>query len=62
MGVKTLYQAGQSVFWPGLTKDINEPISTCPACMRYAEKNYAEPLIHDLAASKPWQALSIDNF
>ena len=63
MGVyKTLYQARQSVFWPGLTKDINELISACPACMKYTAKNCAKPLIKDLAARKPWQALSIDNF
>ena len=63
MGVnKTLYPARLSVLWPGLTKDINELISTFPACMKYAAKNCAEPLINDLAASKPWQALSIDNF
>ena len=59
---KTLYQVRQSVFWPSLTKDINEIISACSACMKYATKNCAEPLINDLATSKPWQALSIDNF
>ena len=63
MGVnKTLYQGRQSVFWPGLTKDINEKILACPACMKYAAKNCAKPLINNLATSKPWQALSIDNF
>ena len=63
MGVnKTPYQARQSVFWPGLTKDINEIISACPTCMKYAAKICAKPLINDLATSKPWQALSIDNF
>ena len=63
MGVnKTLYHARQSVFWLGLTKDINELISACPACMKYAAKNCAEPLVNDLAATKLWQALSIDNF
>ena len=30
--------------------------------MKYATKNCAEPLINDLATSKPWQALRIDNF
>ena len=63
MGVnKTLYRARQSVFWPCLTKDINEIISACPTCMKYAAKNCAEHLINDLATSKPWQALNIDNF
>ena len=64
MGVnnKTPYQARQSVFCPGLTKDINEIISACPACMKYATENCTEPLINDLATSNPWQAISIDNF
>ena len=30
--------------------------------MKYAAKNCAKPLINDLATSKLWQALSIDNF
>ena len=30
--------------------------------MKYAIKNCAKPLINDLAATKPWCALSIDNF
>ena len=30
--------------------------------MKYAAKNCAKPLINDLAATKPWQVLSIDNF
>ena len=30
--------------------------------MQYATKNCAEPLINDLATSKPWKALSIENF
>ena len=30
--------------------------------MKYVAKNHVEPLINDLAATKPWQALSIDNF
>ena len=63
MGVnKTLYRVRQSVSWPGLIKDINEIISACPACMKYAAKNCVKPLINDLATSKPWEALSIDNF
>ena len=35
---KTLYRARQSVFWPGLTKDINEIILACPASMKYVVK------------------------
>ena len=63
MGInKTLCQARQSIFWPGLSKNITDLISACPACMKYAAKNCAEPPINDLAATKPWQALSIDNF
>ena len=38
-GLTKLYRARQSVFWPGLTKDINEIILACPACMKYAAKN-----------------------
>ena len=30
--------------------------------MKYAAKNCANPLINDLAISKPWQALNINNF
>ena len=30
--------------------------------MKYAAKNCVEPLINDLDATKPWQALNNDNF
>ena len=30
---KTLCQARQCIFWPGLTKNITDLISACPACM-----------------------------
>ena len=59
---KTLLQARQSIFWPGITKEIMQLVSACPACMKYASRNSSEPLINDIAATKPWQALSIDNF
>ena len=63
MGInKTLCRARQYIFWPGLTKNITELISACHACMKYAAKNGAKPLANNLAATKPWQALSIDNF
>ena len=62
LGNKTLCQTRQFIFWPGLSKNITDLISACPASMKYAAKNCAEPLINDLAATKPWQALSIDNF
>ena len=62
MGVnKTLLWARQSIFWPGITKEIMQLVSACPACMKYASRNSSEPLINDIAATKPWQALSIDN-
>ena len=63
MGInKSLCRARYSIFWSGLTKNITDLISACLACVKYAAKNCAEPLINDLAATKPWQALSIDNF
>ena len=33
-----------------------------PCLYEVCYKNCAEPLINDLSTSKPWQALSIDNF
>ena len=63
MGVnKTLLQARQSIFWPGMTKDVTQLISSCPACIKHASRNSLEPLINEIAITKPWQALSIDNF
>ena len=59
---KTLLWARQSIFWPGMTKDITQLISSCSTCMKHASRNSSEPLINDIAATKPWQALSIDNF
>ena len=55
MGVnKTLLRARQSIFWPGITKDITQLISSCSACMKHASRNSSEPLINDIATTKPW--------
>ena len=63
MGMKkTLLWARQSIFWRGITKDITQLISSYSACIKHASRNSSEPLINDIAATKPWQALSFDNF
>jgi len=41
---KSKANARMTVFWPGMTKDIEEMVSSCEKCMTYKSKQPKEPL------------------
>lgn len=46
---KTKARASQVIYWPGMSKDIEEMISRCTICEKYSNSNIKEPLIsHDI--------------
>ena len=51
--------ARQSLYWPGLTRDIEELIRKCSICNSYSRKQQQEPL---LQPHRPWQKLGTDIF
>ena len=57
-----LRRARESLFWPGMTSDLKEYISTCEICSKYQTNNQPETLMpHDLP-ERPWEKVEIDLF
>lgn len=54
-------RAKESVWWPGLSKQIKEMVSCCPDCIRTRHQN-AEPLIPSTPPSRPWEKVATDLF
>lgn len=62
MGInKSRARARQLVWWPGISKDIENVIKRCCICVQEAI-NFREPLISKELPSRPWQQLAIDLF
>jgi len=57
--VRCRERARQSVWWPGLARQLQEFIENCTAC-RLNEKNRAEPLIPTQLPELPWQKVASD--
>ena len=54
--------ARQSLYWPGLTRDIEELIGKCSTCNSYRRKQQQESLIPHPVPHRPWQKLGADIF
>jgi hypothetical protein len=55
---KTLMNARQLYFWPGMTKDVNLMVSTCRQCTMYLPSQALEPQVATVA-SCPFNCVSI---
>ena len=53
--------ARQSVWWPGLAKQLEELIKSCPECY-HVQKQRAQPLITSVFPELPWQKVATDLF
>ena len=50
------------MFWPGITKDVEENIRHCYACTKHQNSNQKEPLLpHDIPRL-PWEKIGCDLF
>uniref|UniRef100_A0A3B1IFN4 Gypsy retrotransposon integrase-like protein 1 n=1 Tax=Astyanax mexicanus TaxID=7994 RepID=A0A3B1IFN4_ASTMX len=59
--VKCRERAKQSVWWPGLSSQIEELVLNCTACVK-ERNNTAEPLMPTKLPDRPWQKLGADLF
>ena len=59
--VKTKENAAASVWYPGITKDIELMIKTCPECAKY-RKATVEPMLGTPFPERPWQRIATDFF
>ncbi len=59
---KCQLQAKATVYWPGITKDIDELTRGCVTCNEYQNSQRYEPLMpHDIPTC-PWEKIGIDLF
>jgi len=57
---KCLDRARQSVYWPGLTRDVEEYVEKCSICSRFRNRQQKEPLLPHAIPSLPWQKVAMD--
>ena len=61
-GIRKCRERAQcSVWWPGLSKQIEDMVTTCKACCE-ERKNHSEPMIETKLPERPWQKVATDLF
>ena len=58
--VKCKSRARESLFWPGMSTQIEELISKCATCVTESKKNPKEPLMETETADRPHAIVSAD--
>ena len=54
-------RAGQTVWWPGLSSEIEDAVGKCrTCCMNQAQKT--EPMIPSTLLELPWQKVGMDQY
>ena len=59
---KTKQLARQSIFWPGMSNQIEDMISKCPTCLRHRNCNQKKTLQSHKLPSRPWERVATDLF
>ena len=54
-------RARQSVWWPGLSRQLEELVKNCPECIK-SQKQRAQPLVSSSFPDLPWQKVATDLF
>ena len=57
-----LRRAREVLFWPGMTAEIKEYISSCDTCNAYRQDQPKEPLISQPVPDRPWSRVAADLF
>ena len=58
---KCLARSRQSVWWPGIRREILEMVDKCPICYKHRSQK-AEPLLPTQFPERPWQFVGSDLF
>lgn len=57
---KCKLRARECVFWPGMTKEIEDLVNNCMACRAVQNQNCREPQIDKEVPGRPWQIVAAD--
>lgn len=55
-------RARESVYWPGLNKDIETLISKCETCQKHRSRQSKEPMVVMELPTSPWHKVGMDLF
>ena len=58
--VKCRERAQSSVWWPGITKEINNLVMSCELCRELRRTQQREPLIPTPLPERPWKRVAMD--
>ena len=50
----------ECIFWPGMSKNMKERISTCEICLSHADSQMKEPIIQHDIGETPWTKIGAD--
>lgn len=53
-------RARESLYWPGMSRDIEIMVSKCEVCEKFGKANTKEPLIPHSIPSRPFEKIGID--
>ena len=57
-----LRRAREVLYWPGMTKEIEQHISLCAICNSHPAEQAKEPLICHSIPTRPWEKIAVDLF
>ena len=53
-------RARDSVFWPGLTNQIEQRVRKCESCIKFAPSKKKEAMLSHTVPTRPWQKIASD--
>ena len=59
---KMQLRALETVFWPGINKDITKQYQSCKTCIRHSKSQQREPLQPHPTPETPWHTVATDLF
>ncbi len=59
---KTKLLARSSIFWVGMSKEIEDMVKKCDTCQRHQPAQQREPLLPHEVAPRPWHTIAADLF
>lgn len=63
MGIEKCKQRARDIlFWPGMSKQVEEMVGKCSTCLEYRSSNTKEPMISHKIPERPWQTIASDMF
>lgn len=57
---KSKHRARDIMFWPGMSKQIEETVSKCAICQTHRSSNPKEPMLPQEIPENPWQTIGTD--